>query len=236
MTGQQQLPLGDSSVWWIRMLNQGQLQCQVAPIAMAFPTMGLWRNFPQRKRKRREFFLKNKNQNRIMLCWHSKWWAWSQLWAVTVGFCLLRSLLLFFLPRLLCPVVTQEGDAEVETKEEGTAIVQVVPSLGENTVFFFGVHEVPGLELKTLCRQVCCVNKCEQATVKVIGSSQHLPLMTCFYSSCSIFTGFVILLPKYWQTERYMPLSPVKTTMYLSKHLCNRNPYNSALCYYFCYG
>lgn len=85
MTGQQ-LPLGDSSGWWIWMLNQGQLQCQVAPIAMTFPTMGLWRNFPQRKRKWREFSLKNKKpkQNPALLAqqvmslkpaWGSNWWV-----------------------------------------------------------------------------------------------------------------------------------------------------------------
>lgn len=50
-----------------------------------------------------------------MLYWHSNWWEWSWSVAVTRGFCLVRSLLLFFLP------IASGGRSGRERKGSGCA-------------------------------------------------------------------------------------------------------------------
>lgn len=141
--------------------------------------------------------------------------------------CLLLFLLLFFLPRLLYLVIGQGGN-----RSSGYAFTRRKHCVLPWGSLSWGTWP----EVKTLWRQVHCVSKCEQATVKVMGRSQHSPLTACFYDLCSIFSGFVILFPIPSNSKRHAPLPSVKkASLAVTKHLYSINPCNSSLWYYFCF-
>lgn len=195
------MPLGHRCSWvWLRMLSQGQLQCQIVPLAMASPTMGFEEISP-RGTGNGWFSLKKIDKpcftGTVTGGNEAGLWQWPEGFA-WFALCSCSS----------CPlhlVVGQGGNVEV----------QAVAPLPEIAAFLLRVHVTstwPGVKIQ--CRQVCCVSKCEQAALRAVGRSQHLPLTTGFYNCCSIFTAFVILLPILANSKRHLSLPSVK------KNLC----------------